>query len=607
MGNLGRTVRQAERKELAALRQAMREAGIQACIIPSTDPHCGEYTPEHWKTRQWLSGFTGSAGTVVVTLEKAGLWTDSRYFLQAGEQLQDSGIDLFKSGLPETLDPEAWLTGELSSGDTVGIEGAVFAASEARHLVDFFTKHNIKVNAGFAPYDALWSNRPEIPLHPAFILSESFSGESASSKIARLLKELQAKNCQATVLASLDSIAWLFNLRGNDISYNPVAVAFAFVSEQETVLFIDSRKLTGETSEYLRGEGVVLAEYEKIYSYLQGVAEQVRHDVNCYNILITPDKINYRLYQSMPQSVTIIEERVHPADQLKAIKNETEIAGIRNAMKRDGVALVKFLYWLQTQIKDNQTITELDVSAKLRQFRSEQDYFVSESFETISGYGAHGAIVHYAATPESNVTLLPEGLLLLDSGAQYFDGTTDITRTIALGPVTDEMRKDYTLVLKGHIHLALAQFPKGTIGMQLDVLARQFLWQYGENYLHGTGHGVGHFLNVHEGPQNIRMNYNPAPLCPGMLTSNEPGVYKTGRYGIRIENLILTVPAQTTEFGDYYAFETLTLCPLDRRLLDLSLMNELEIRWYMDYQNKVYEALSPCLSTEEKQWLKAQL
>ncbi|MDR1683555.1 MAG: aminopeptidase P family protein, partial [Candidatus Symbiothrix sp.] len=565
----------------------------------TTDAHCGEYTPKHWKTRQWLSGFTGSAGTVVVTLEKAGLWTDSRYFLQAEEQLKDSGIDLYKSGLPETPELEEWLSGELSSGDTVGIEGSVFTASEAIYLVDFLKKHNIKVDADFAPYDTLWSNRPEIPLHPAFILSESFSGESASSKINRTLNELRAKNCQATVLASLDSIAWLFNIRGNDISYNPVAVAYAYISEQETALFIDSRKLTDETAEYLHKEGVILADYNKIYDYLPKISVD--------KILISPEKINYRLYNAIPDSCRITEEKVHPVDQLKAIKNETEIAGIRNAMKRDGVALVKFLYWLHTQLEENQTITELDVSTKLRQFRSEQEYFFSESFETIAGYGAHGAIVHYAPTTESNATLQREGLLLLDSGAQYFDGTTDITRTFALGHVTDEMRKDFTLLLKGHIHLALAQFPKGTIGMQLDVLARQFIWQAGENYLHGTGHGVGHFLNVHEGPQNIRMNYNPAPLMPGMITSNEPGVYKTGRYGIRIENLILTVPSQTTEFGDYYKFEVLTLCPLDGRLLNVSLLNEPEIRWYKDYQKKVYETLSPYLTNDEKNWLSMQL
>ena len=598
MGTLGRTVCVTERKELTVLRQAMRNAGVGACIIPSTDSHCGEYIPEHWETRRWVSGFTGSAGTVVVTLEKAGLWTDSRYFLQAEEQLTNSGIDLFKSGLPETPALEEWLAGELSAGDTVGLEGAVFSASEADRLIDFFKKHTIAVNAGFAPYDTLWENRPSIPLHPAFILSENFSGESARSKIARTLSELQAKQAQATVLASLDSIAWLFNLRGNDIEYNPVPVAYAYLSENETILFIDSRKINPEISEYLHNEGVKLAEYPEIYPYLSHIQIE--------KILISPDKINYRLYKAIPASCQILKENVHPVDQLKAVKNETEIAGIRNAMKRDGVALVKFFHWLHTQLEGNQTVTELDVSKKLYQFRSEQEYFFSESFGTIAGYGPHGAIVHYSATPESNATLQREGLFLLDSGAQYFDGTTDITRTIALGAVTDEMRKDFTLLLKGHIRLALAQFPKGTIGMQLDVLARQFIWQAGEQYLHGTGHGIGHFLNVHEGPQNIRMNYNPAPLLPGMITSNEPGVYKTGRYGIRIENLILTVPCQTTEFGDFYAFETLTLCPLDGRLIDQSLLDETEIAWLTNYRKKVYETLSPFLTEEEKIWLSNQ-
>ena len=588
-----------EKKTLKALRQAMRDAGVGACIIPSTDSHCGEYIPEHWKTGRWISGFTGSAGTVAVTLEKAGLWTDSRYFLQAEEQLKDSGIDLFKSGLPETPTLEEWLAGELSAGDVVGLEGAVFSASEAERLIDFFKKYNISVNADFAPYDALWENRPPIPLEPAFILSEKFSGESARSKIARTLSELQAKQAQATVLASLDSIAWLFNLRGNDIEYNPVAVAYAYLSETETILFVDLRKINPEVSEYLHNEGVKLVEYTEIYNYLSNIKIE--------RILISPDKINYRLYKTIPALCRIVKENVHPVDQLKAIKNETEIAGIRNAMKRDGVALVKFFYWLHTQLEKNQTITELDASEKLYQFRSEQEYFFSESFGTIAGYGEHGAIVHYSATPESNATLQRENLFLLDSGGQYFDGTTDVTRTIALGEVTNEMRLDFTMLLKGHIHIALAQFPKGTIGMQLDVLARQFIWQIGEHYMHGTGHGVGHFLNVHEGPQNIRMNYNPALLLPGMITSNEPGVYKAGRYGIRIENLILTIPCQTTEFGDFYAFETLTLCPLDGRLVDKSLLDEIELRWYMDYQKRVYETLSPFLTGDEKNWLSNQV
>jgi Xaa-Pro aminopeptidase len=582
---------------LTDLREAMQAENVQACIIPTTDPHIGEYTPAHWQTRQWISGFTGSAGTVVVTRDKAGLWTDSRYFLQAEIQLQNTGVELFKSGLPDTPAPEIWLSRELSPGDTVGFEGAVYTASDALALVSSFEKCGVQVNSGFAPYNKIWKNRPPVPLDKAFILPEHFSGESAQSKISRLLKEMKAKESDCTILASLDMIAWLFNLRGNDIEYNPLAVSYAVVSEKETALFIHPEKLTPEVVSYLQGEGVILAEYEKIYDYIQKISPDCR-------LLITPNKINYRLYSSIPKNCKIIEESIHPVDYLKTIKNETEIAGFRRAMQRDGVALVKFFFWLDKQLSGGQTVTELDVSAQLKNFRSEQEYFFSESFETIAGYGPHGAIVHYSATPESNAVILPEGVLLIDSGAQYFDGTTDITRTVSAGPVSDEMKKDFTNILKGNIRLSQAEFPKGTVGMQLDVLARQFIWKEGQNFLHGTGHGVGHFLNVHEGPQSIRMNYNPTPLQPGMVTSNEPGLYKAGQYGIRIENLALTIPCKTTDSGEYYAFEILTLCPIDKQLIDYSLMSEEEIQWLNDYHRKVYEQLHPFLSGEEKEWLK---
>jgi Xaa-Pro aminopeptidase len=579
------------------LREAMQAENIQACIIPATDPHTGEYIPDHWKTRQWISGFTGSAGTILITLDKAGLWTDSRYFLQAEEQLCGTGVELFKMGLPETPSPETWLSEELSSGDTVGFEGAVYTASDALSLISYFNKQNINVKSDFAPYDRIWKDRPAIPSNQVFILPEQFSGESASCKIKRLLKEMRKQGSDATILASLDAIAWLFNLRGNDIEYNPVAVCYAFVSEKETVLFIQPKKLTPEGIEYLQKEGIVLAEYEKIYDYLAAHSEPCK-------VLIASNKINYHLYTSVSKNFEIVEVNVHPVDYLKSIKNKTEIEGIRNAMQRDGVAFVKFLFWLDKQLNEKQTVTELDISEQLKIFRSEQDYFFSESFETIAGYGPHGAIVHYIATAATNAEIRREGIVLIDSGAQYFDGTTDITRTVSVGPVSDEMKKDYTHILKGNIRLSNAKFPKGTVGMQLDVLARQFIWKEGQNFLHGTGHGVGHFLNVHEGPQSIRMNYNPTPIQPGMITSNEPGLYKTGRYGIRIENLLLTVPYKTTDSGEYYAFETLTLCPVDTKLIDRSLMSEEDIQWLTEYHQKVYENLSPFLSKEEKEWLK---
>jgi Xaa-Pro aminopeptidase len=586
-------------EKIQLLREAMKADNIQACIIPSTDPHISEYTPEHWKTRKWISGFTGSAGTVVVTANKAGLWTDSRYFLQAAVQLQETDIQLFKMGLPDTPSFTHWLIAELSPGDTVGVEGAVFAASEARSLIRFFTGKNIRVNSSFTPYDSIWNNRPAIPSNPTFILPERFAGISTKEKIKQTLQAIRKEGAEQTILAALDTIAWLFNLRGNDVEYNPVAVSYAAVSEKETVLFINPGKLTPEVSDYLKGEGVVLADYVKITDYVKSIPAGS-------TLLVTPEKINYQLYTTIPENVSVIETTVHPVDQLKSIKNETEIAGMRNALQRDGVALTKFLIDLEKSLAAGEKVTELDISRKLRHYRSEQAYYVGESFGTIAGYGPHGAIVHYGATEETNATILPEGILLIDSGAQYFDGTTDITRTLAVGNVSTEMKKDYTNVLKGHIALATARFPQGTIGMQIDAFARQFLWQNATNYMHGTGHGIGFFLNVHEGPQSIRMEYNPTPLRPGMITSNEPGLYRTNAYGIRIENLVLIAPDQTTEFGDFYAFETITLCPIDKKLIDRSLLNEFEINWLNDYHKKVYESLSPLLSEEEKKWLKQQ-
>jgi Xaa-Pro aminopeptidase len=587
------------KEKIQLLREAMKAGNIQACIIPSTDPHISEYTPEHWKTRKWISGFSGSAGTVVITTNKAGLWTDSRYFLEAADRLQGTDIQLFKMGLPDTPSFTDWLTCELSAGDTVGIEGAVFAASEAQSLIRFFTGKNIRVNTSFAPYDSIWNDRPAIPGNPTFILPERFAGISAGEKIKQTLQAIRKEGAEQTILAALDTIAWLFNLRGNDVEYNPVAVCYAVVSEKETVLFINPEKLTQEVSDYLKGEGVVLAAYEKISDYVKRIPAGTK-------LLVTPAKINYQLYTAIPENVSIVETGVHPVDYLKSIKNKAEITGIRNAMQRDGAALVKFLIDLEKSLAAGEKVTELDISRKLRHYRSEQAHYVGESFGTIAGYGPHGAIVHYKATDETNAAILPEGILLIDSGAQYFDGTTDITRTLAVGEISPEMKKDYTNVLKGHIALATARFPQGTIGMQLDAFARQFLWQNATNYMHGTGHGVGFFLNVHEGPQSIRMEYNPTQLQPGMITSNEPGLYRANAYGIRIENLVLAVPGQTTEFGDFYAFETLTLCPIDKKLIDQSLMNETESNWLNVYHQKVYESLSPFLSEEEKAWLKQQ-
>jgi Xaa-Pro aminopeptidase len=585
------------KEKIQELRKLIQSENVQACIIPSTDPHIDEYTPDQWKTREWISGFTGSAGTVVITKDKAGLWTDSRYFLQAEEQLKGSGIDLYKTGLPGTPELSAWIVSELSAGDCVGIEGDVYAASEAKSLIEYFTGKNLKVHASFAPYDSLWEDRPAIPENPAFVLPECFAGKSCRDKISEMLAEINKNQADITILAALDTIAWLFNIRGKDVEYNPVCLCYAAVSENETILFISSAKLTEKVSEYLQQQGVKIADYGKIFDYVRRIPFGT-------NVLIAPSKINYRLYSMLSENCVIKEVTVHPADSLKSIKNTTEIAGIRNAMQKDGVALVKFLIDLEKALADNERVTELNIETKLQKYRSEMAFYFGDSFKTIAGYGAHGAIVHYEATAESNAVIQRDGILLIDSGAQYINGTTDITRTVSTGAVSTKVKRDYTNVLKGHIQLASAVFPAGTVGMQLDVLARQALWKAGQNFLHGTGHGVGCFLNVHEGPQSIRMNYNSTPLEPGMITSNEPGLYLSGEYGIRIENLLLTVEEKTTEFGKFYAFETLTLCPIDTRLIEPSLLLPEEIDWLNVYHQKVYEQLAPQLSSEEAAWLK---
>jgi Xaa-Pro aminopeptidase len=582
-------------EKITRLRELMTEKGIDAFIVPSSDPHISEYPAAHWKSRAWLSGFTGSAGTVVVTADKAGLWTDSRYFLQAESQLKDSGINLFKDGLPETPSLKDWLVSELSAKRCVGIDGDVYAASEVQLLKAFFEDNNIKLDTTFKPFDLIWSNRPEIPSDKIFILPEKFSGVSAREKIDNVLKETRTVGAESTVLASLDAIAWLFNIRGNDVDYNPVAVCYAVISPTEAVLFVNPEKLTTEVVDYLKSQNVILADYTKVFDYVKKIpAEQ--------KVLVNPAKINYSLYNSI--SGTVKEIAVHPVDMLKAVKNETEIAGFKNALKKDGVALIKFYMWLENALSANEKVTELDISRQLKHFRSEQALYFGESFETIAGYGGHGAIVHYGATEESNATIEKKGLLLIDSGAQYFDGTTDITRTIAVGELSEQMCIDYTLVLKGHIALSLAQFPQGTKGCQLDILARKALWDRGLNYLHGTGHGIGHFLNVHEGPQSIRMDLHPTPLQLGMICSNEPGLYRAGEYGIRIENLILTTPAEKTDFGSFYQFETLTLCPIDKKPIKRDLLSDNEIEWLNQYHSAVYEKLSPLLNEGEKAWLK---
>ncbi len=580
-------------KRLSALRQFMEEKSLHAFIIPSTDAHLSEYPALHWASREWISHFTGSAGTVVVTREKAGLWTDSRYFLQAATELDGTEIELFKDGLPHTPSIEEWLTKELGKGEYVGIDGSVYAAKEALNLTHKLNRKGLHLISDYDPFSSIWHDRPEIPKNPIFVLPEKYTGEATHKKITRICDSIEKSGADSLLVASLDTIAWIFNIRGNDVKCNPVAVSYAYISRKETVLFIDPKKLSSETIDYLKSEGVIIAEYEKVYSYIANINSSVCLDSN---------KVTFKLYNTIPTTSQIIDIP-SPADLMKSIKNESEIEGFNNAMKRDGVALVRFLMWLETAVPKG-GITEIMIPEKLLEYRSQQENYVGESFDTISGYGPNGAIVHYHVSEESSLEVKPEGLLLVDSGAQYFDGTTDITRTIALGSLSDQMKKDYTMVLKGHINLAMAIYPQGTRGSQLDILARKSLWDNGLNYLHGTGHGIGHFLNVHEGPQSIRMNENSTTLQVGMITSNEPGLYRAGKYGIRVENLILTQHQTTTEFGDFYSFKTLTLCPIDKTPIVKDMLTVEEIKWLNEYHKLVYERLSPLLKEDEQRWLK---
>lgn len=579
---------------IAALRAHIAQEQIQAFIIPSTDPHLSEYVAPHWQSREWISGFTGSAGTVVVTAKDAGLWTDSRYFLQAARQLEGTCITLYKEMLPETPNIPEFLSAHLQEGDCVGIDGKMFSAEEVEHLQKELKKSGICIKSIADPMQLLWTDRPAMPLAPAFVYDTKYAGMSFTEKLPAVRQAMEAAGADSLLLSALDEIAWLLNIRGNDVHCNPVVVSYLLIEKDKVNYFIQPQKVTPELAEYFSANGISVHPYEEIGDYL--------NSFNAHSILMNPAKTNYAIYSAIRPGCLIING-ASPVALLKAIRNKQEIAGIHAAMQRDGVALVKFLKWLDEAVPAGKE-TEISVDKKLHTFRAAQPLYMGESFDTIAGYKEHGAIVHYEATPETDVTLKPEGFLLLDSGAQYLDGTTDITRTIALGPLTEEEKTDYTLILKGHIALAMAVFPEGTRGAQLDVLARMPIWKERMNYLHGTGHGVGHFLNVHEGPQSIRMNENPITLQPGMVTSNEPGVYKAGSHGIRTENLVLTVPAGEGMFGKYLKFETLTLCPICRKGIIKELLTAEEIGWLNDYHRTVYEKLSPDLNNDEREWLK---
>ena len=582
------------KERIEKLRGMMRRNALAAFIIPSTDPHMSEYVAPHWQAREWFSGFNGSAGTLVVTPDEAGLWTDSRYFLQAAEQLEGSGIDLYKDGLPDTPPIEVFLQTHLRPGEAAGIEGQVFATSSACALQSALKTRSIRLQSIACPFREIWTDRPPLPEGKAFVHPMEYAGRSCHEKLADIRQRMEEAGAEALLLSALDEIAWTLNIRGNDIHCNPVVVSYLLIEKEKARFFIQPAKTDAELEAYLAANGIDIHPYEEVQTFLAQASYPT--------LWLENAKTNYALSQVVPPTCRLID-MPSPVALLKAVRNEAEMAGLRRAMQRDGVALAKFLKWLEEAVPQGGE-TEISVDKKLHAFRAEQPLYMGESFDTIAGYGAHGAIVHYEATPETDIPLKPEGFLLLDSGAQYLDGTTDITRTIALGPLTQEEKEDYTLILKGHIALAQAVFPEGTRGAQLDVLARMPIWQRRMNYLHGTGHGVGHFLNVHEGPQSIRMNENPVTLKAGMLTSNEPGVYKAGSHGIRTENLMLAVPAGEGMFGGYLRFETVTLCPIDTAGLIREMLTDDEARWLNDYHRTVYEKLAPDLDEAEREWLK---
>ncbi len=544
--------------------------------------------------RRWLSGFTGSAGTLVVTESQALLWTDSRYFLQAEEQLAGTGITLMKDGLPDTPSITTYLIQNLQKGDNVGIDGSLFSIIETSNLRSSLEKHGIKLNTGFDAIDSIWTDRPGLPATPVFIHDIKFAGETASDKIEKILADAASQGANAIFISPLDEIAWTLNIRSRDVKCNPVATAFLYLSSEGSTLFIKEGKIDEATAAYLSQSNVGTAPYEEALAFLRALPDNAR-------VLIEASRTSGRVLDTLGSRAVV---GASPVPMLKAVKNDTQIAGIRRSMEIDGAALVGAFMEIEKMMRQGEPLTELAVSGILTRFRSQQPNYFDESFDTIAGYGPHGAIVHYSASPASSSTVEPHGLLLIDSGAQYLTGTTDITRTICMGEPTEQEKHDFTLVMKGHIALATAIFPEGTRGGQLDAFARQYLWKEGLSYLHGTGHGVGHFLNVHEGPQSIRLNDVPATLRPGMLSSNEPGLYREGIHGIRCENLVLTVPAFTTEFGRFFRFETMTLFPFDRALFETAIMTQEEIDWVNGYHDEVYRRLLPLLTPEQGEWLR---
>lgn len=582
-------------QRLESLREVMRREHLSAFIFPSTDAHQSEYVADHWQGRTWISGFNGSAGTAVVTMKSAALWTDSRYFLAAEEQLKGTEFQLMKLKIEGTPTISEWLAQELQGENAeVGLDGMVNSYHETMGLIaDLRKSGGITVRTNFDPLGLIWTDRPAIPANPVEIQPMEFAGESVASKISRIRTALRQRHADGMLISALDDIAWTLNLRGTDVHCVPVFVSYLLISSQQVSLYVDSAKINDEVKAYLTENGISLYSYNKVAEGLERYSE--------YNILLDGDETSYFLWKTVKCQEIIAGNSPVPA--MKAQKNDREIAGFRQAMLRDGVAMVKFLRWLKPAVEAGGQ-TEISIDRKLTSLRAEQHLFRDISFDTIAGYQAHGAIVHYEATPETDVALKPEGLILIDSGAQYQDGTTDITRTIALGPVTEAMKHVYTLVLKGHIQLELAKFPDGASGTQLDALTRECMWREGYNYLHGTGHGVGSYLSVHEGPHQIRMEWKPTPLRAGMTVTDEPGLYLSGKFGVRIENTLLIKDYQTTEFGKFLQMESLTLCPIDLTPVDFSMLQPEEIEWLDTYHRDVFEKLSPYLEGEDLEWLR---
>ncbi len=585
---------------ITALRQAMRQKKLDAYIIPSHDPHQSEYVTDHWKSREWLSGFDGSAGTLVVTADFAGLWTDSRYFLQAEKQLNGSGITLQKQVIPHAPEHVTWLVNHLPQGATVGVDGQLFSLSQIRYLAKNFYEKDIDIIHEHDLIGEIWKDRPTLPDAPVFEHPVEYSGRNREEKLALVRRQMQEKDLQYWLVSTLDDIAWILNLRSSDVSYNPLFISYLIIGQEISYLFIQPGKISEELQEELAAQGIFI----KDYTYIENFVSSLSPDKT---IAIDPSATSIHLFNAIPEGQSQQEKNI--IRQIKAIKTEHEVTHIRQAMVKDGVALTRLFRWLAEELKER-SVSEVEVATQLAEFRSQQAHYYGESFGAIVGYNGNGAIVHYRPEPKSCAMIKPEGILLLDSGGQYLDGTTDITRTIALSTPTAQQKRHFTLVLKGHIALSTMKFPEGTSGAQLDGFARQYLWQDGLNFGHGTGHGVGYFLNVHEPPQGFATSAvtsrGATPFEPGMLTSNEPGFYRNDHYGIRVENLELCVKAENTEYGQFLKFETLTLFPIDRNLLDMELLTEQEKNWLNTYHRQVFEKLSPHLEAAEVEWMQEQ-